>query len=69
MGYSLPRDKRSSPATEAPVSLRQERAGRADSEYAQQTVGNKGRIWCRVAKKERQRFVFREEHPVSVSHV
>lgn len=69
MRYSLPRDKTASPAPEALGSLWQERAGRADSGSAQQTVGNKGRIWHRVTKKERQRFVFREEHPVSVSHV
>lgn len=44
MGYSLTRDKRVSPATEALVFLQQECTGRAASEYTQQTTGNKGRI-------------------------
>lgn len=41
MGYSPPRDKRASPATGALASLRQEGAGRVDSEYVQQTMETK----------------------------
>lgn len=54
IGYSLPRNKRTSLATEALASLWQEHTGRVGSEYAQQTIGNKGRSWHWVAKKERQ---------------